>query len=67
MWRDYWVEWALAIVLIAVSEWAHWRIDALMGARVEPSSIVPRVILAALCFPLAAWIVARLDRWRLGR
>ena len=67
MWRDCWVEWALAVVLIAVSEWAHWRIDALMGARAEPWSIVPRMIIAALCFPFAAWLVARLDRWRLGQ
>jgi len=67
MWRDYWVEWALAVALIAVGEWAHWKIAALMGAPTELRSIAPRVIIAALCFPLAAWAVARIDRWRLGR
>ena len=67
MWRDYWIEWALAVALIAASEWAHWRVGALMGARVELSGIAPRIIIAALCFPLVAWLVARLDQWRLGR
>jgi rod shape-determining protein MreD len=67
MWRDYWVEWALAVALIAAGELAHWRIAALMGAPSELGSIGPRVIITALCFPLAAWVVARLDRWRLGQ
>jgi rod shape-determining protein MreD len=67
MWRDYWVEWALAVVLIAVSEWAHWRVAALMDAPADPWTLVPQVIVAGLCFPFAAWLVARLDRWRLGR
>ena len=67
MWRDYWVEWALAVVLIAVSEWAHWKVAALTGAPIGLWSVVPRIIIAALCFPVAAWLVARLDGWRLGR
>jgi len=67
MWRDYWIEWALAVVLIAISEWAHWKVDALTGAPISLWTVVPRVIIAALCFPVAAWLVARLDGWRLGR
>ncbi len=67
MWRDYWIEWVLAIVLIGASELAQWRIAGLMGAQTELRSLGPRMLIAAFCFPLAAWAVARLDRWRLGR
>jgi len=67
MWRDYWIEWAIAVALIAGSELAHWRVATLMDAPAELSSIGPRIVIAALCFPLAAWLVARLDGWRLGR
>ena len=26
MWRDYWIEWVLAAVLIAIDEWLQWRV-----------------------------------------
>lgn len=67
MWRDYWIEWALAAVLIACNEWLQWRVAALTGARVEPLAMVPPLLVSICIFPLAAWIASRLDRWRLGR
>lgn len=67
MWRDYWIEWALAALLILLSDLVRWRIDALMGAQLPFSSIVPPLIIAILAFPLAAWAANRIDRWRLGR
>ena len=37
MWRDYWIEWVLAAVLIAIDEWLQWRvarpIDAALRSR----------------------------------
>ena len=25
MWRDYWIEWMVATVLIALDEWLQWQ------------------------------------------
>ena len=68
MWRDYWIEWAIAAVVIGLSEFAHWRIAGLLGAEVLlNSSTGPAILVSVLCFPIAAFIASRLDRWRLGR
>ena len=66
-WRDYWVEWAIATVLIIVGRWADWQIAGLMGAPVPFLHIVPAIAISVLAFPLAAMVAARLDRWRFGR
>lgn len=67
-WRDYWIEWAIATLFIAIAELAQWRIAALGGAPV-PIAITagPATLIAILCFPGAAFLAARIDRWRLGR
>lgn len=67
IWRDYWVEWALASVLIVLNEAAEWQVAAWMGARVPLAFMVPPILISIAAFPVAAWIVARLDQWRLGR
>ncbi len=67
MWRDYWVEWALAALLLLANDVIRWRIDALMGARHEFAVVWSPLIIAILVFPLAAWAASALDRWRLGR
>lgn len=68
MWRDYWIEWAIAALLIGLSEIAHWRIAGLTGAPLPfATAVVPPVVIGILCFPIAAYIASRLDRWRLGR
>jgi rod shape-determining protein MreD len=67
MWRDYWIEWALAAVLLAIDEWLTWRIAAASGARVPLSAMVPPLIISICVFPLSAWLVSRIDAWRLGR
>ena len=68
MWRDYWIEWAIAVLFIGLAELAQWRVAAILGASVPLSmSAGPAIIIAVLCFPVAAFLVARLDRWRLGR
>ena len=66
-WRDYWVEWAIATVLVAVDRWSDWQVAGLMGAPVPFLHIVPAIVISIFAFPLAAMIVLRLDRWRLGR
>ena len=68
MWRDYWIEWAIAVIFIALSEIAHWRLAGVMGAEVSFNTTVgPAILIGVLCFPVAAFIASRLDRWRLGR
>jgi len=67
MWRDYWIEWAFASLLILFSEAADWQTASWMGARVPFSFMVPAILLSVAAFPVAAWIVARLDAWRLRR
>lgn len=67
MWRDYWVEWALAAVLIGINEWLQWRVAAFAGARVPIENTIPPLIVSICIFPVSAWLVSRLDHWRLGR
>jgi rod shape-determining protein MreD len=67
MWRDYWIEWGVAALFIAANEWLQWRLAALVGARVPFTSMIPALLVSICSFPLAAWIVSRIDRWRLGR
>ena len=67
MWRDYWIEWGLAGMLLFGYEVAEWRVAQIMGASLPFASVVPPFVIALLSFPVAAWAAARLDRWRLGR
>lgn len=68
MWRDYWIEWGIAALFIALAELAQWRVAALLGAPV-PLGVTagPSTAVGILCFPVAAFLVSRIDRWRLGR
>ena len=67
MWRDYWIEWVLAAALITVDEWLQWRVAAISGARVPLLAMAPAAVISICVFPLSAWLVSRIDRWRLGR
>jgi rod shape-determining protein MreD len=67
MWRDYWIEWMLAAVLIAIDEWFQWRVARVGGADLPFTNMVPQLVISICAFPLAAWLVSRLDAWRLGR
>lgn len=67
MWRDYWIEWMLAAVLIAIDEWFQWRIARVAGADMPFTNLLPALIISICAFPLAAWLVSRIDVWRLGR
>ena len=66
-WRDYWIEWIVATVLIAIDEWLQWRIARLGGADVPFTQLVPQLVISICMFPAFAWVVSRIDAWRLGR
>ena len=68
MWRDYWIEWAIAALFIALGELAQWRVATALGAPLPfNTAALPPIIVAILTFPIAAFLAARIDRWRLGR
>lgn len=67
IWRDYWIEWALASLLILFAKAAQWQVAAWMGASVPFTSMLPPIFISIAAFPVAAWVVGRLDSWRLGR
>src|SRR4051794_29596982 len=67
MWRDYWVEWVLAAVLLTIDQWLQWRIAAATGARLPFWRMLPGLVIAICVFPVSAWIVSRIDAWRLRR
>ena len=67
MWRDYWIEWALAAVLILMAETAEWKVAAWSGAPVPFIQVLPTVLISILAFPIFAFLASRLDRWRLGQ
>lgn len=67
LFRDYWVEWALAVLLVLTNEWAQLQVAAWMGAALPFFAVLPPVLISAASFPLFAFVIARLDHWRLGR
>jgi rod shape-determining protein MreD len=67
IWRDYWIEWMVATVLIGIDGWLQWRVTRLGGADIPLAMMLPQVLISICAFPLSAWAVSRVDRWRLGR
>jgi len=67
IWRDYWIEWALAALLLLLNESLEWWAAGAMGAPVPFRMILPPLLIGIFSFPIASWIIGRLDRWRLGR
>ena len=67
MWRDYWMEWALAALLLLANESVERWIAGMMGAALPIASVAPPLLISIFTFPIAAWAVGRLDHWRLGR
>jgi rod shape-determining protein MreD len=67
MWRDYWIEWVLAAVLLTIDQWLQWRVAAIAGARVPFLQVLPALVISICVFPVSAWFVSRIDAWRLRR
>ena len=67
MWRGYWLEWVLAALLLLGWEAAEWNVARVTGAQLPFVVILPPLLISVFTFPIVAWFVARLDRWRLGR
>ena len=52
MWRDYWIEWMVATVLIAIDGWLQWRVARLSGADVPFAMMLPQFLISICVFPL---------------
>lgn len=66
-WRDYWIEWGVAALLIAFAASVEAKVAGLAGAQPRSAMTIPAALIEILVFPLAAYVAVRLDRWRLGR
>ena len=67
MWRDYWIEWVLAAVLIVIDEGLQWRVAKVLGGAPSFTHMLPPIVISICLFPVFAWIISRVDAWRLGR
>lgn len=67
MWRDYWMEWVVAALLLTIDEWLQWRVARLGGADVPFLQMLPALVISICVFPVSAWVVSRVDAWRLRR
>jgi rod shape-determining protein MreD len=67
MYRDYWMDWLLAVVLMLAYIAGGWAIAGMMGSKVEFAMLWPQVAFSVLAYPLVARLVVGLDRWRLSR
>jgi len=67
IWRDYWIEWALAALLIFAAESFEWWLAGLAGAPFPFRAVLPPLVISVFIFPIIAWLVSRIDRWRVGR
>ena len=67
MWRDYWIEWILAALFLFIHGWLQLELAGLAGARLPFAHMFPQFLVGVLMFPAVAWLVSRLDHWRLGR
>ena len=56
MWRDYWIEWVLAAIFIALFVVAQWQVAAWDGAPVHFANVAPAILVGIVCFPIAAFI-----------
>ena len=66
-WRDYWLDWLFASVIIVLYVAGEWRIARWVGSGIEFEVILPQLLLAIFCYPLVARLIVALDRWRLSR
>ena len=65
MGKNYVAEWLIAGFLLVFAEIMQWWIAAIQGAAMPIEAIWPPIVITIFCFPVAAFLVAMLDRYRL--
>ncbi|HEY1607272.1 MAG TPA: rod shape-determining protein MreD [Allosphingosinicella sp.] len=66
-WRDYWLDWLVASLIVALYTVGEWRVAWWMGSRIPFEVVLPQLVLGIFCYPLIARLVVSVDRWRLTR
>jgi rod shape-determining protein MreD len=67
IYRDYWMDWILAALMILGHTFGDWYIGRLMGSQMSFSLLLPQLIASILVYPVVARLILALDRWRLTR
>ena len=65
--RDFWMDWLLASVLILFNTFGSWLVALMMGSRTSVVVLWPQLALSILAYPVIARLIVFLDRWRLTR
>lgn len=66
MWRDYWHDWLLVAVALALCILGGWLFAHLGGSRAPVTIVLPQILWSVLSYPLIVRVIARLDRWRIS-
>lgn len=64
-WRDYWHDWLIAIVAVALFLFGGLMFAHHSGSTTPIRLIVPQLLWSALLYPLIVRVIARMDRWRM--
>ena len=67
IYRDYWMDWLIASLLILFNSAGSWLVARTMGSQAEFAILWPQIGLSILAYPVVARLVVGLDRWRLTR
>lgn len=66
-WRAFWQDWFTACILIFGYLFAGWLLSGAEPTIHSLIALIPQLVLTILVFPIAARLVAMLDRFRLTR
>lgn len=67
MWRDYWVEWLVGAIALALCILGGWAAVAFTTGGGTVMAVLPQIAISIAAFPLMLRLCALLDRWRLQR
>lgn len=67
IWRDLWQDWLIAAGALAFCLIGGWLFVRIGGGGGSMLLIVPQLVTAIFCAPMAMRLCAMLDRWRLKR
>jgi rod shape-determining protein MreD len=67
VWRDWWMEWAIAVIATILTEIGIWALSLPIGSHGSIALLLPQLLGSALLFPAILRLTAALDRWRLRR
>lgn len=63
-WRSHVEDWAIATLSVTAYLFFALFIAGITGGGVGPLTLVPQIVISAMCWPLVTRACAALDRWR---